>query len=122
MMSHAAHYDERFAHMERHGGGVAFHVGMHDPEGVLPESIAWVSDGDSWEEWGERREEGQPQHVVVLTFHPEEMLEALRQLDSVGHLVPMRATPGIDQEGYVICCTDPFEWSRQEFSQFEVRR
>lgn len=78
------------------------------PDAELPPYWAWVSDEDSFEEWGEAIAEGHRRHAIVLTSQPWELLDAIGYIKDN----PLDTRPG----EITAVFTNPLDWSVQTHS------
>ena len=90
------------------------HIGTHDGDKVESVGLVGVTvfrNGDSWEEWGERRGDG-VEHIVIESdaFTPLQMLGVLMLLEGEGvTLQAMLAPP--HQRGALAVVTTHEDWS-----------
>lgn len=127
MFKHSAatlrRYNARLEGSRQYGGVVAVHIGLHkNTKNLPPQWWSWVTDGDSWEVWGEdvSTDPYGVQHVVILTLHPEELIHALVSHHNNGDLTlePFTEQPNYNHNGLLWAVTEPDNWSEQTTNQY----
>ena len=98
------------------------HIGTRRLDALLDllPGITVLSDGDSWEEWGESLLEDQPMHVMILADDADDGLRALamvlKQVPDL--LVPMDHQ---HQLGVLACITPDDDWSEPIFNLIDIQ-